>query len=95
MEDQVTIIVTQEDIDNGQRMSASKCPIALAASRLLGKRVSVINRISVWHSYDDNSRVASYIIPTDVLKDFLNAFDNGKPVSPITFVAENAMCVNG
>lgn len=79
------IRVTEADICNGERLSSSGCPIALAVKRRLRRKI-----VSVSVGYADvvvglreNPR-AIYPLPADALE-FANAFDDGKDVTPFDF----------
>ncbi len=74
----MTITVTDEDIEKGKPDSPSRCPIARAMTRLGCKNVWVVE----WYvDYDD---VRDVQLPVEAQM-FINQFDAGKPVQPITF----------
>jgi hypothetical protein len=83
------VSVTQGDIDNGTRCSWFRCPIALAA-----KRLDNVFYVSVT-AYDMTVRVGApperryrtFLLPAEA-KEFIRAFDAGRPVQPFTFDAE-------
>lgn len=86
----VTIDVTQEDIDNGVPRSTCKCPIALAARRVLGRDdLEVLpNGIALGVIWQDGLA----ILPKEA-KRFMGAFDAipGKPsadIAPFSFEAD-------
>ena len=79
----ITIDVTQQDIDRAVRFSCGDCPIALAARRSLGnmsvfvtKRTMLIRRLQ--YTCDLIS------LPTDAVQ-FVSDFDERRPVSPFRF----------
>lgn len=71
--------VTQEDIDNGIKGSASSCPLALSICRKFSSPVSVGTIISIGHSgprYNHNLRTS----------EFMFKFDSGQHVSPFWYI---------
>lgn len=70
--------VTQEDIDNGQRAVPSACPIARAIRKnFMGATVNRTNvKLDGWGKSTELPQIA---------KNFVNDFDNGKPVRPFDF----------
>lgn len=69
--------ILQQDIDNGVRYSASKCPAALAMTRQIGRRQSCGITCIGDHPM--------YLVPLS-LEHFIRAFDAGKTVKPGKFV---------
>jgi hypothetical protein len=89
----MTITVTQEDIDNGERWDCALCPVALALKRAIGKPVSVNadGGLTVV-DYDLASDLASFtsyspVIAShqDSVTEFIRKFDEGDDVEPFTF----------
>jgi hypothetical protein len=85
--DAILIEVTHEDIRNGERRDVCRDPVAIAVCRRLGlnltdEEVSVENYIEVWtgDGWD------GYEIPAEVVA-WIDAFDAGGTVTPITFIA--------
>lgn len=79
----IKTIVTQEDIDLGERHSCQECPIAISLRRTLN--VTSLWRLSVKRStarYIASSGLLVASLPPTVQK-FITAFDEGKPVKPI------------
>lgn len=74
----ITINVTQEDIDKGQRRSPETCPIALAASRILSSKVQV----GIIGMYTKQRAITN--IPL-LAKQFIIKFDDGEKVGPFSF----------
>ena len=74
----LTIRVTQEDIDDGERRNGEQCPIALAMSRALGDDyVSVGDEYVTGSVYDwELSRTA---------RQWVRRYDDGLRVAPATF----------
>ena len=76
--------ITQEDIDNGIKTSASKCPVALAVERTIESEdyymIAVTGtRVKV---YESMSRLKElYGLDEDGV-DFILNFDKGKTVKP-------------
>lgn len=72
------VIVTQEDIDNGDRTQSARCPIALAISRAYGiKNIAVgMDRVT--------GMSKTRWLPIEA-QNFVLAFDNGEPVEPFEF----------
>jgi hypothetical protein len=82
----VTIEVTQEDIEKGQRKDGCNCPIAKAIKRAIpGCCVSVATR---WVVLSINGEFCGdSFLPEKALK-FIADFDNFNPISPFTFQLE-------
>ena len=74
------IVVTQNDIEQGIRLKACACPVALAIKRRTSRECEVAGRYMVFR-YDLNTE---YDLPESVGK-FVTAFDMGKPVKPFSF----------
>jgi hypothetical protein len=70
----ITIQVTQDDIDNGVRLSGSWCPIALACIRTIG-----LNYDQIWQNYWSQGNM------TENVRNFVIAFDKKQPVQPFSF----------
>jgi hypothetical protein len=47
---ELTITVTQEDIDKGEKCASIDCPVALAAARAFGRKVAV-GGIGIYNPY--------------------------------------------
>ena len=80
---QLTVEVTQEDINNGIT-ACDCCPIALAIKRAKG----IEDGVSVFYAGILIEGVSGTIFQTPESKAFMHAFDEGKPVEPQTFVFE-------
>ena len=85
------IIVTQEDIQNGRHNDPWCCPIANAANRAFGERVSESTPLSVTDIYisfvdSDTTQRVVYSVPRTAKK-FIHRFDNDLPVEEISFVS--------
>jgi hypothetical protein len=80
-----TITVTQEDIDTGERDDCNRCPIALAAGRVLGGKVIVDDD---WIISRADFNDSDFYALTDEARQFILRFDAGEPVSPFTFEVE-------
>jgi hypothetical protein len=76
----ITIQVTQDDIDNGVRLSGKLCPIALACLRTIGMNYAEV--FDLWGWCND--------IPTEV-QDFVLAFDRDLPVQPFSFTLPDSI----
>lgn len=81
----VTINVTQADIEAGTRQDCKACPVALAVKRLLVGGCSV--NVSRLLEFEGHGLAVETNYP-DTCADFINDFDQGKPVLPCTFEAE-------
>lgn len=92
----VTIEVTQEDIDNGQKCSTSLCPIALASARcfanagVMDTRLSDAPMVSVksicmWHKGENWTKTFMAIKLPQEASTFITDFDKGKEVVPFSF----------
>lgn len=79
------IEVTQDDIDTGIPFDASKCPLAKAMSRALGR--TILAGAYVWGFDDDGDYTPNYLL-SDLAIDFRTSFDRGEGVSPISFEVE-------
>ena len=77
-----TISVTQNDIRKGVRKFAELCPIARALEKAGFHGPSVSNHKLLWI---DGSGVLREMNPTKKLCKFMDDFDAGEPVRPITF----------
>jgi len=80
------IIVTQHDINLGQRRSADFCPVALAATRAFGEKILVTPK-RLWNSGSKmsiGSRSKSVFLPKKAM-DFIINFDSFKQVEPFEF----------
>lgn len=78
--EKVTISVTQEDIDGGVARNCSKCPIALAISKVFGEDVTVTG---VSASINDEL----WELPKSCLL-FARCFDRSDKVIPFDFEME-------
>lgn len=73
------INVTQEHIDRGVRGDCAACPIALATTEVIHERVGVVGLHII-----DNDGIP--IKETTVkMRQFMDNFDDGKPVQPFSF----------
>jgi hypothetical protein len=94
----VLILVTQDDIDKGEAMDCSRCPVALALQRTLGCPSTVSGEALGWGKVRPERKfrlgVGAYSNPYDrvhhariprSVKRFVNRFDAGKPVKPFRF----------
>ena len=73
--------VTRRDIKNGHLKDEKSCPIALALRRLSFKGCKV-------DGYDWSFGNAEAKLPKSA-RNFVEAFDNGKPVKPFSFRTRN------
>lgn len=71
----VDLVVTQEHIDNGVKGNAMRCAIGLALRPLRAKYAMM-----TWPG--------GHLSPPQVVLDFIEAFDAGKPVQPFTTQVE-------
>lgn len=76
----ITVDVTQEDIDHGEIGECETCPIARAISRAVGKTALVIADNFCF----DHNDMTDYPLPK-VASDFVRQFDSGVDVSPFSF----------
>lgn len=80
----MTIHVTQEDIDTGQRNKPWACPVALAIKRAMPTHVVEAGPEVVYlHKPGDLANTAYHTPITASF--FIENFDNGAPVSPFSF----------
>lgn len=80
----IKVSVTAEDIEKGQRMTADRCPIALAVHRIEGYENAAVYPGS---GVVLDSKYAGCPIPEEA-KDFIIRFDTGDKVKPFTFEFE-------
>lgn len=84
MTKEITITVTQEDIDQGIRNDCDKCPIARAIARELpGSEPSVGDMVDLYGKGYYGDAHLSHLATK-----FINDFDNGNPVVPQAFHLE-------
>jgi hypothetical protein len=76
----ITVSVTQSNIDNGCSHSCSSCPVALALRDLGDKYSYLVNCAALYNIHHE--RVA--VLPCDAVR-FIQDFDLGRPVKPFTF----------
>ena len=84
MLNRMTIKVTQEDINNGEKSSCTGCPIALALRRKFraAKQVEVgTSMVNIW--YDE--KLKQIKLPKSITT-FIERFDDGCGVQPFTKV---------
>lgn len=77
----VTIEVKNVDIFNGTPDAAFTCPVAIAATRALGKEVGLAASTMLVGG-------RHYITVPPEVTDWIRAFDVGRPVKPITFTVD-------
>jgi hypothetical protein len=80
---EITVNVTQRDIERGIRSKCSDCPVALAVKRALGKRVKVFSGVSTSYLYLDHNK-KPFPLPASAVE-FIDRFDSGHKVEPFTF----------
>jgi hypothetical protein len=83
---EVTVTVTQEHIDAGERESCSSCPVALAFAAAIPEAIDSAvtwRYASVWFG---SRGVVNYKLPPSATG-FIGAFDSEEPVAPFTFTA--------
>ncbi len=84
----LTISVTQEDIDLGERSNCSRCPIARAGRRAFQiAQVPNDNSFTVTNSciYPVSDSRIEHALPMHAI-DFISEFDNGSPnLFPFSF----------
>ncbi len=87
------INVTAEDIREGLRGDCFRCPIALAIKRDTGFDCDVYSPEHIFLG-DGPSIIRNKYRPVEkdafVVADFIDSFDNQKPVEPFTFELEKA-----
>jgi hypothetical protein len=79
----LNIFVTQSDIDEGQPLACSFCPIALAATRAFGGRQVIVDSFL---SIRGQERLAWSMPPAAYT--FIREFDAGREVAPFSFTLE-------
>lgn len=78
----ITVKVTQEGIDAGEKRSCSFCPINRAIERVTGISAATIGPQVYLVGYNNP------IILPQIAVDFIDAFAAGQPVQPISFELE-------
>ena len=80
----IHVEVTQEDIEQASRASASTCPIARAVKRATGaNRVTVYDAILI-----DGEDFEKYHTPPEAFE-WLKRYDDGHKVEPISFTLKD------
>lgn len=79
----IEINVTQEDINKGIKSDCSKCPIALAANRVIPNGALAVGGASI--TYWNEKEAISILLPEIALK-FIRDFDSGRKVKPFSFI---------
>lgn len=79
------IEVTQGDIDTGCRKTSQNCPIAIAVSRAVGKRVGVSENLVSIYFNGGVSQVCK--LPSEATK-FITRYDAGYRPAPFGFELE-------
>src|SRR5690242_13482648 len=84
----VTIDVTQEDIDRGNRANCRFCPIAMAIDRLVKPGVEAW--IDPWSMaiFQGDKLVADFLVLSQSMSDFIGLYDAGHYVPPSRFSFE-------
>jgi hypothetical protein len=82
----ITVDVTQEDIDGGERGDCKKCPIARALARTKGQSPEVSD-FEVSQFRIQYQREGRMLLPEEA-QIFVRRFDNKRPVSPFSFTLE-------
>lgn len=84
---QLTIDVTQEDIDNGVQTDIQNCAIALGCKKVFGDKF--------WYYYNDSIELVddslgshTFKIKDKAVPIFMQDFDKGNKVEPFSFVVE-------
>ncbi len=80
----VTVAVTEKDIEQGMRGSCSSCPVALAATRAVGERMTITG----YSAETEAEPFYRYRLPAGV-SSFIYNFDNRYGVEPLEFVMEH------
>lgn len=93
----IKVDVTQQDIDKGVQCSSARCPIAIAAKRVLGKEVSVGSMSLVIYTpiddeLEDGAKNAEVVQLPHEAQAFVRDFDHYEyqrtPISPVSFEIE-------
>lgn len=79
----VRIEVTAEDIANGERKNACRCPVALAATRA-GMRLVHVDLDSIGEKFVGGVWGRSSYLPVEACE-FVDRFDRGLAVEPFIF----------
>lgn len=81
----ITVTVTQDHIDKGERENGDYCPISLA----LNEQYPAEPGAAKWWVGDDCAvrlhNASTYTLPGDA-QEFIHEYDDGQPVQPFVFV---------
>lgn len=77
----IKIQVTEEDISRGLKGDCHKCPIALAAYKVLGDIFQGVTRDTIYYKRGD--LIKGFY--SNKIKQFVEDFDNGRKVEPFEF----------
>lgn len=84
MKKQLIIVVTQKDIDNGERRNPCRCPVALSLRRRTSQHVEVDF---------ESVRLGNHggFPVTKKMEIWMSEFDAGEPVQPTAFFVDYAI----
>jgi hypothetical protein len=90
------IIVTKEDIENGERRSAQSCPISLAMKRTFQESGRIVN--SIWTKYghseiylqEETDLIRIECMLPNEASEFIRNFDYKGEVKPFSFEVEES-----
>lgn len=82
-----TFDIDQDCIDKGEKKDPERCPIALAIDRLPGLSKSLVGEDDNRFEFDYNNTRWEGALPP-IAQTFIEEFDKGNLVSPITFEVE-------
>jgi hypothetical protein len=77
--DEILVDITSEDISEGKPGSCGKCPIALAATRAMGRQVTV-GATTIGEFFGTR-----YWNLPEIAMNFIADFDCDRPVKPFSF----------
>ena len=88
--DQITVNITQADIDNGRQTECRRCPIALASARVFSPRATI--SVSCAVVVDDHADSVQLYHLSPAAKYWINLFDDygARFVSPTTLTFQRA-----
>lgn len=88
----VELRMTQDDIDRGQKASCYYCPVAMMVKRILYPLIPRATQVVIGTGYiwigDARSKDLFQQDNIYAVAQFVSAFDNNRPYSPITITVD-------
>ena len=83
----MTVTVTQDHIDHGERQSGASCPIARAITRRMPQWTQVDVGETMFTFFPASGERDEAFLPEEACQ-FIARFDEGKPVEPFAFTLD-------